>query len=41
MDISNNSENQENPAGRNYIKWDDSSAEKVLDGEADDNSGSG
>ena len=41
IDISNNSENQENPARRNYIKWDDSSAEKILDGEAEDYSGSG
>ena len=36
MDISNNSENQKNPPRRNYVKWDDLTVVKVLDGEAED-----
>jgi hypothetical protein len=36
MDISNNSENQENLARRNYIKWGDPNVEKILEGEAED-----
>ena len=36
MDISNNSENQENLARRNYIKLGDPNVEKILEGEAED-----
>jgi hypothetical protein len=36
MDISNNSENQEKLARRNYIKWGDPNLEKIPEGEAED-----
>lgn len=36
MDISNNSENKENLAGRDCIKWGDPNVEKLLEGEAED-----
>lgn len=36
MDISNNEENQNKLEGRNYIKWDDASVEKIPDGEEED-----
>jgi hypothetical protein len=36
MDISNNSENQEKLARRNYIKRGDLNVEKTLEGEAED-----
>ena len=36
MDISNNSENQEKLARKNYIKWGDPNVEKISEGEAED-----
>jgi hypothetical protein len=36
MDFSNNLENREKLARRNYIKWGDPNAEKVPEGEAED-----
>jgi hypothetical protein len=36
MDISNNSDDQQKLASRNYIKWDDPSVEKKSEGEDED-----
>ena len=36
MDISNNSDDQQKLASRNYLKWDDPSVEKKAEGEDED-----